>query len=41
MAKVILGQMLKGKGLEKQSEVDSAAYREPDDTSACFVVALQ
>lgn len=34
MAKVILEQMLKGKGREKQFEVDSAAYRGPDGTSA-------
>lgn len=34
MAKVILEQMLKGKGLERQFEVDSAAYRGPDGTSA-------
>ncbi len=34
MAKVILEQMLKSEGLEKQFKVDSAAYGEPSGTSA-------
>lgn len=34
MAKIILEQMLKSKGLDKQFKVDSAAYRGPDGTTA-------
>lgn len=34
MAKVILEQMLKKQGLNEEFNVDSAAYKQPDDTSA-------
>lgn len=34
MAKIILRQMLKAKGLEKQFSVDSAAYKGPDGATA-------